>query len=529
MMKYLISLSACVSLLFSCVDGEDKGAIDPVSNPVSKPYIGGVTLSWKNPAQEDYYCTLVSYTDAAGETVKKKISHYEAAGGVTTTTITGFEDTKTYTFTLTAYNTRGATSTPVTIEGTPHDASMAYLYIVNTVTSTPGFQGATLNWTNEYGVPVSINISYTDAGGTPIVKKLDASVSGGTHLGGITSQTAVTVTTENPKGDLSEAVVCQVSPASTKGELPQGEMSIAAISSQWHNPGWEGEKMLDGDVNSYWYSQDAGGLWPHWFTVDLGGAYMVDWVEMVRSPYENGLGSPDRVQLQSSVDGETFTDLGTYDFDAQYVYGHTFNFKEVYARYIKVICLSGPATWTHFAEFLAYNGSANKYAAEAAAERMPPEADPDDTDELFEEEFEYFLLGPGGTNNMDLTQSGDNKYEFRVVTTGGDPFVPVNPFARKAVGPMLVFRYKATAGFTGEFFWCNAGGGAAGGRSTTFDVPENNTGEWKTFKVNLAGAMAQHNWAGNAGDFVRFDFGNMSDVTIDIKNIHFRALRESEL
>lgn len=529
-MKKYILLVACLSLLvFSCSDDDDKGSIGPVSNPSSEPYIGGVILTWTNPADPDYYCTLVSYVNAAGETVKEKISHYDSKDGVTTATITGFEDTNTYTFTLTAYNLNGATSTPVTVTGTPQDASMAYYYIVNTVTSTPGFQGATINWENEYLVSAFINIAYTDVMGNKVANQYDASTSGSIALGGIMAETPVTITTENRNGDKSQEKVFMVSPAEVKGELKQSNMSIFDISTVWQ-AGYEGEKMLDGNVNTYWHTKTDAGLWPHWFIVDLGSNYMVDWVELVRRQFDdgNGMAGPQKVSLQASLDGENFTDLGTFDIEIDYVYGHTFNFKEVYARYIKVSCLEGNQPWTHVAEFVTYYGSANKYIAEAAAERTPPEPDEDDTDEIFEDQFEYFTFNTGATNQMSITQSEDNKYEYTIVTQGGDPFVAVNPFAREIVGPMLVFRYKATEGFAGEFFWCDAGGGAAGGRSTTFNVPKNDSGEWKTFKVNLAEAMETHNWAGNVGDFVRFDFGGKSDVTIEIRNIHFRALRESE-
>lgn len=529
-MKKYIVLFACLSLLiFSCDDDNDKGSIGPVSNPSSQPYIGGVILTWTNPAESDYYCTLVTYQNAAGETVKKKISHYESKDGVTTTTITGFEDTDTYTFTLTAYNVDGATSSPVTVTGTPQDASMAYYYIVNTVTSTPGFQGATIHWENEYLVTAYINISYTDAAGTKISDQYDASKSGSVALGGIMAETPVTITTENRSGDKSEEKVYVVLPAEIRGELSQSRMSIYDISTVWQ-AGYEGEKMLDGDVNTYWHAKTDAGLWPHWFIVDLGSSYMVDWVELVRRRYEdgNGLYAPTQIQLQYSQDGENFTDLGTYDFEIDYVYGHTFNFKEVYARYIKVLCLSGSQAWTHMAEFLAYYGSANKYTAEAATERTPAEPDPDDTDEIFEDEYEYFTFNQGAIQQIEITQSEENKYEYSLVTTGGDAFAAVNGFGRKVVGPMLVFRYKASAAFEGRFYWCDAGGGAAGGRETGFNVPENSSGEWKTFKVNLAEAMETHNWAGNVGDFMRFDFGLQSDVAIEIKNIHFRPLRESE-
>ena len=43
------------------------------------------------------------------------------------------------------------------------------------------------------------------------------------------------------------------------------------------------------------------------------------------------------------------------------------------------------------------------------------------------------------------------------------------------------------------------------GSSELFDIPKNDTGDWRTFKINLADEIAEHDWKGNVGDFMRFD------------------------
>lgn len=149
---------------------------------------------------------------------------------------------------------------------------------------------------------------------------------------------------------------------------------------------------------------------------------------------------------------------------------------------------------------------------------ITPTIDPDD---VIYDDIDYITFG-SGANQVSYTQDNpENPYEYTFVTSGGDPYLNCNGLKQSIAGKTLVFRYKATSAFDLELFWCNAGGGAAGGRSTTVTVPKNDSGEWKTFKYDYSDAMATHSWAGNVGDFARFDWGSNSGVTINIRNMHF--------
>ena len=67
---------------------------------------------------------MVSYVDAAGQTVNRKVSKYSVDAetpGRARALIGGFTDTNEYEFTLTAYSYAGNASTPVTVKGTPED------------------------------------------------------------------------------------------------------------------------------------------------------------------------------------------------------------------------------------------------------------------------------------------------------------------------------------------------------------------------------------------------------------------------
>lgn len=158
-------------------------------------------------------------------------------------------------------------------------------------------------------------------------------------------------------------------------------------------------------------------------------------------------------------------------------------------------------------------------STEAESFDVTPEIDPDD---LIQEGVDYVTFDIGAKNQLDVAQDNpDNPYEYVFTTSGGDPFVPCKGMPNPVKGTVLVFRYQAVSAFALELFWCNAGGGAAGGRSTTVTVPAAPEGEWATFRHDYASDMSQHAWKGSTGDFMRFDLGNKPALTIRMKNIHF--------
>lgn len=135
---------------------------------------------------------------------------------------------------------------------------------------------------------------------------------------------------------------------------------------------------------------------------------------------------------------------------------------------------------------------------------------------------EYITFQSAGMNQMTWVADPDTKnnpYAFYIQTSGGDPFVPANGLKAPVAGTKLVMRYKANKAFILELFWCDKGGGAAGGRSTTVTIPASDG--WSTFTYDYAAAMAQHNWKGNAGDFFRMDWGTEPNLQIHVRNIHF--------
>lgn len=536
MKKYILFLLAAASIAFiACSELENDSRIDSptapsaLSNVATSARIGSVVFTWDNPTSGDYYYTLVEF-ERDGEKVTHKISRYAVSPtlgeGHTRYIYEGFDDTDTYTFTLTPYSSDGQAGPSQTVTGAAEDALMAYKYIGETVTVDPEVEGAKVSWTNEYHREVTVNVTYTDLTGATKTLSRTGATDGSVSIGAFTDSTTITVTASNGSA-VSDPYTFSVTPAT--GEIPASRMSINEYSSVWA-PGYGLNNVLDRNMSTYWHSALNGGS--QWFTVDLGFLHKVNAVEVIRRQTDSGYGSPlKQVRVSVSQDDENWTVVHYGDYDASYVYAtHLWTFDEQVCRYIKVE-VQAEGNWAHVAEFLAYYSSdaksASPYAEFASAELAP---DPDDDPTVYPD-VEYLAPSSSNANQLKYYQPEDasNETEWVYESLGGDPFVPLVPLKADAEGPVLVFQYKINMTMNCEFFWCPGGYGVGGpnpGKETFFTLTK--TDEWKTFKKNMASDWATHGFTGKAGDTVRFDTGTASGVVLRIRNMHWRAANDDD-
>lgn len=540
MRKYILLLFAGF-FLFSCNDARTGADPEELMNVTAEPRIGSVVLKWDNPVHADYYYTLVTYVDSKGDTIRRKISKYavdpEKGEGHTRAVIDGFEDTATYTFTLVPYTVDGWPAGSVAVSCAPEDASNAYKYVAATTKATPVFEGGIVSWENEWKIPVVVNISFKDLLGETRNLRIDSDKSESVEVVAFVDPTEITVITENAKGDVSEPAKVTVTPLG--GEIPHTRLAVADIISEWQE-GVNRNKLIDGDVKTAWHSALHAG-YPVWYVIDLGAAHRINWIELVRRNDDPNCGpyAPDHVKLEYSLDNASFTEIGTFEFNRDLIYNHAYNFDPVTARYVKVTQYNedypDKRGWSHMAEITFYNAeAATHWAEEAAAELVP---DPDD-DPTYYADIEYIVpwyekleSNPGWFNNITIEQTNpDNPSEWTYKTTGGDSWLPMIPVRNQIAGSVLVFQYKCSAAIQCEFFWCPGGFGVDGhpasGKETEFNLSK--TANWKTFKKNFASDFQKHGWNGAPGDQVRFDVGNGADVTLVVRNMHWRQTVEGE-
>ncbi len=526
---YLI-LIACSGLFFSCKDesGMTKDGDIVLSNLTAEPRIGAVVLKWDNPTASDYYYATVIYQNAAGEEVKQKVSVYsvdsEKGEGHTSVMIGGFSDTNTYEFTVTPYTSDERYGDPLTVSCAPEDASKAFKYITETITTTPTIEGAVIGWANDYDVPVTVNISYKNLAGETKTVTRTGSVDDSVEIFPFVDKTSITVTVTDESGkNTSDPKVIEVTPE--RGEIPQSRITAVGASSV--NGGNDPARLLDNNVSTAWKSGDED---YQWVAFDLGEVHKVNWIEMVGDS-DDKEAQPTSIMIYYSevpvADISAATNLGTFEYNPEHVYNHAYGFNApVNARYILVAFLgSRRVSITEFCAY--YADAATHYANESAAELQP---DPDD-DDTYYPDTEYMTPNTAVyCNKLNITASNpDDPSEFTYTTTGGDPGVSMTPIKKQVPGTVLVFHYKSTADLSCEFFWCKGGwgvGGPAGGVETFFKLKK--TDEWKTFKMNMVQAWNNGWWTGAPGAVVRFDIGDGAGDTVVIRLMHWRAAEEGE-
>jgi hypothetical protein len=526
MKKYILILLAVAALAWSCDDGRD-GNIGQVQSLTAESRIQAVVLEWANPDVDNYYYSVVNYVNSDGDTVRMKVSKYsDYAGlgdGYTSVLISGFTDTNTYEFFVTPYSSEGWPGTTQSVSCAPEDVSSAYKYIASTAQATPLVEGAIVSWENDYGETIIVNISYNDVNGDLKTKTIESSSTDSVEIYAFVNPTTINITTSDEDGNVSDTTSISCTPLT--GEIPHDRMFVATCSSMW-DP-FPTDNLLDDDVETIWVTNPyiVESEYGHWFIIDMRAPHVVNWIELVRGSGTNAENvmqtAPSQVKFEYSNDGENFTEIGTYDFDASLNYNHTFNFDPLIARWIRVYCVTS-MPFTFMGEFLAYYADvADHYADEAASELEP---DPDD-DSTYYATTEYMIPLSSYVNNLTVTATNtDNPSQYLYETTGGDPYVAMSAMSGAVDGPVLVFQYKCNQAIRCEFFWCPNGygvGGPTGGVETAFNLSA--ADDWTTMKINFATSFSNFGWGSNAGDQVRFDVGDGSGIELEIRNMHWRA------
>ena len=149
---------------------------------------------------------------------------------------------------------------------------------------------------------------------------------------------------------------------------------------------------------------------------------------------------------------------------------------------------------------------------------MPDGGKPDDKPVV----IDYWELDATTANNLTVVEE---KGEYSFVTTGGDPFISSIPLIspNNADSVVLSFDYIASSGIDDfEIFFSPV----AAGRSESFGELKP-TDQWTNVSINLKDYIAKYQW-GNAGDFLRFDFGKTSDVSFKVRKIYLRSMTDEE-
>jgi hypothetical protein len=142
-------------------------------------------------------------------------------------------------------------------------------------------------------------------------------------------------------------------------KLDRTEWEIIDLSSE--EAGGEGlvngyvTAAFDGNINTFWHTawSNSSPDYPHYITIDMKHTVRMLAVDCARRQ-GNG-GGHTKFQVLTSIDGENFTDQGTFNFNSKINDVQLFPLAFLpEARYFKFVALEGPNNYTFMAEFNVY-------------------------------------------------------------------------------------------------------------------------------------------------------------------------------
>ncbi len=126
----------------------------------------------------------------------------------------------------------------------------------------------------------------------------------------------------------------------------------------------------------------------------------------------------------------------------------------------------------------------------------------------------------------DLEMISDSAHQYKIQTTGIDPYVALNPLTSSNAADKLVFtfEYQSTAVINSlQLFFAPPITEERSVKSNKLAA----SSSWKIFSIDLGDYIDEFSW-GNTGHYLRLDFGNSSGVNIKIRNMEIRVRTESE-
>ena len=115
------------------------------------------------------------------------------------------------------------------------------------------------------------------------------------------------------------------------------------------------QAAIDGNLTTFWHSQwdKAQPGYPHWFIVDMGREYVISSFVCYRRQGNNGGQTEHKFEV--SLDGNNWSDMGTFAFDSQKDAGQTYTMVLLpEARYFRYTATKGPNQYAFLSEIEVY-------------------------------------------------------------------------------------------------------------------------------------------------------------------------------
>lgn len=117
-------------------------------------------------------------------------------------------------------------------------------------------------------------------------------------------------------------------------------------------------------------------------------------------------------------------------------------------------------------------------------------------------------------------------YAYELTTTGNDPYIHIQDLTKALNKDSVVLTFEYKSNTEVELLQIFFGPEI----SETYSIKIgtlSKTSSWGVASLNLSKMINELSW-GKSGDFLRIDFGDVSGISIEIRNIYFRAMTSSE-
>jgi len=349
-----LSIIAALFVFGACSNDDDDNIIVKVpasiTDVVATPDYGSVRFTWTNPAEADFSYVEISYINNLGT-----IINVSATEGADEAIVDGFVDINSYEFKLKAVDNEGNRSEAATISATPN--APAYQVVMETVSVELEEEEVIVSWTNETEKAVTIVVEYTDEAAEVQKNDVDAAQTGTSKITDLSTETpTVTIYTIDVFDN-------ETDPKEFKVEFPVDDMLAKDL---WTVHGFSSEEPAEGggnglvtatfddDLNTFWHTDWANLApdYPHYFSINMGETHSVKAFDCSRRQGDER--GQTKIQFLGSSDGENWTDLGTFDFDADSDDAQRFDVTPTDMQYFKYVALEGNDTFAFLAEINIY-------------------------------------------------------------------------------------------------------------------------------------------------------------------------------
>jgi len=324
-------------------------------DPVARPGRNRVEISWLRGSDPNVTKAVISWNNYA-DSVEVNVS----SGNDTISTIIDNLPERSYSFMIKTYDAEGNSSVPAEIQctvfGEEYQAALLSRPVISNVVIDSN-QALSIQWGNAdiSSGAFATEVKYTDTLGETQMRRFDVTESNSVisdYNPGTAYQYRTLYLPDSIAIDTfyTDYVTQHVSWKIDKTGWIATADSYEATAALPNGPP---SNAIDDNVNTFWhtdYSVAPQPGYPHWLAVDLNRTIVLTKIELTsRSDYFKE--DFTNFILQGSMDGQTWTDYGTYTMpDATGPQSFDVSTAPT-VKYIRIYMTAGPYFFTHLAEF----------------------------------------------------------------------------------------------------------------------------------------------------------------------------------